>query len=194
MNYARRSESPSVLRNLACTAGLVVCCLVEATTRAEEPTIARLTPARADEQRRAAMNSQGNAERGRQLFSSASAKCDTCHKVAGTGGEAGPDLSLVAGKLDRTHLIESLLDPSALILEGYRTTIADFNHGFIRTLDPDRPAAAASFAGGLRRPVDLRFAPDGTLYVLLRNAWVIDGAFKPATGALLAIRPATRTR
>ena len=49
--------------------------------------------------------------------------------MAGQGGEAGPDLSLVAGKLDRTHLIESLLDPSAQILEGYRTTTVILNDG-----------------------------------------------------------------
>lgn len=73
-----------------------------------------------------------------------------------------------------------------------RYFFADFNHGFIRTLDPDRPAQATSFASSLRRPVDLRFGPDGTLYVLMRNAWVIDGAFKSDTGGLLAIRPGSR--
>jgi putative heme-binding domain-containing protein len=64
----------------------------------------------------------------------------------------------------------------------------DFNHGWIKTLDPDRPALARSFASGLRRPVDLRFGPDGCLYVLLRDAWVIDPLFKGGTGALLRIR------
>ncbi|HEY2251227.1 MAG TPA: PQQ-dependent sugar dehydrogenase [Planctomycetaceae bacterium] len=93
---------------------------------------ARLSPARADEQRRAATNSGGNAQRGKQLFASGTLKCEICHKVAGKGGEAGPDLSLVAGKLDRTHLIESLLDPSAQILEGFRTTTVVLNDG--RTL------------------------------------------------------------
>jgi putative heme-binding domain-containing protein len=75
------------------------------------------------------MNSAGNAERGKELFVSDSLKCQTCHKVAGTGGLAGPDLSLVAGKLDRTHIIESLLDPSAQILEGYRTTVVSLRDG-----------------------------------------------------------------
>jgi glucose/arabinose dehydrogenase len=65
---------------------------------------------------------------------------------------------------------------------------ADFNHGWIKTLDPDKPAAAKSFAIGLRRPVDLRFAPDGSLYVLLRDAWVIDKLFQGGTGVLLRIQ------
>jgi putative heme-binding domain-containing protein len=68
----------------------------------------------------------------------------------------------------------------------------DFNHGWIKTLDPAKPAAAKAFASGLRRPVDLRFGPDGCLYVLVRDAWVIDKAFKRGSGALLRIRHAGR--
>lgn len=64
----------------------------------------------------------------------------------------------------------------------------DFVHGWIKTLDPECPARATTFASGLRRPVDLRFGPDGTLYVLLRDAWVIDHEFHPGTGSLFAIR------
>jgi glucose/arabinose dehydrogenase len=74
----------------------------------------------------------------------------------------------------------------------------DFNHGWIKTIDPVRPAIARPFAAGLRRPVDLRFAPDGSLQVLLRDAWVIDRSFKGGTGVLLRIRytgkPANRNR
>jgi putative heme-binding domain-containing protein len=65
---------------------------------------------------------------------------------------------------------------------------ADFNHGWIKTINPARPAMARTFAVGLRRPVDLRFAADGSLYVLVRDAWVIDKLFKGGTGALLRIR------
>src|SRR5437764_6801587 len=68
-----------------------------------------------DAQRRAAMNSGGNPARGKALFASDVTKCSACHKVRGRGGEVGPDLSQVAGKLDRTHLIESILDPSAQV-------------------------------------------------------------------------------
>jgi uncharacterized repeat protein (TIGR03806 family) len=64
----------------------------------------------------------------------------------------------------------------------------DFAVGWIKVLDPDRPASPVEFASGLTRPVDIRFGPDGALYVLLRDAWVIDKDFRPDTGALLAIR------
>jgi putative heme-binding domain-containing protein len=64
----------------------------------------------------------------------------------------------------------------------------DFKLGWIKTIDPDKPELARSFATGLRRPVDIRFAADGALYVLLRDAWVIDNLFKGDTGTLLRIR------
>lgn len=70
---------------------------------------------------------------------------------------------------------------------------ADFVHGWIHIIDPKVADAtkaneAETFAEGLRRPVDMRFAPDGSLYVLLRNAWVIDGKFEGGTSSLLSIR------
>ena len=64
----------------------------------------------------------------------------------------------------------------------------DFVQGWMKVLDPDRPAAAADFAAGLARPVDLKFAPDGGLYYLSRDMWVKDKDFKPGTGALYRIR------
>jgi glucose/arabinose dehydrogenase len=68
-----------------------------------------------------------------------------------------------------------------------RYFFGDFNHGAIKTIDPDHPALSRTFATGLRRPVDLHFGRDVALYVLLRDAWVIDGSFKGATGVLIRI-------
>lgn len=70
---------------------------------------------------------------------------------------------------------------------------ADFVHGWIRFIDPKIADArganrADTFAEGLRRPVDVRFARDGRMYVLLRNAWVVDGKFEAGTSSLLSIQ------
>lgn len=64
----------------------------------------------------------------------------------------------------------------------------DFNHGWVKALDPERPAEAATFATAVRRPIDLRFAADGTLYILVRDAWVSDGKLKRNSGSVLAVR------
>jgi putative heme-binding domain-containing protein len=69
-----------------------------------------------------------------------------------------------------------------------RYVFADFVHGWIRTIDPDVGGDAETFVGGLRRPVDLRFARDGSLLVLLRNAWVVDDKFQTDSGSLVRIR------
>lgn len=66
--------------------------------------------------------------------------------------------------------------------------VGDFNHRALRTIAPDKPAASTTFATGLRRPVDVRFGPDSSLYVLLRDAWVMDKLFKGGTGVVLRIR------
>jgi putative heme-binding domain-containing protein len=65
---------------------------------------------------------------------------------------------------------------------------ADFVKGWIKILDPDNPAHPETFATGLSRPVGLEFAPDGSLLVLMRDAWVKDKNFRPGTGSLHRIR------
>src|SRR5205823_5731031 len=81
----------------------------------------------------AAMNDGGNPDRGKKIFLSAKAQCTPCHKVHGQGGDVGPDLSQIGGKFDRTHLVESILDPSAEILQGYQATIIECKSGRVLT-------------------------------------------------------------
>ncbi|MCA9136623.1 MAG: PQQ-dependent sugar dehydrogenase [Planctomycetales bacterium] len=68
-----------------------------------------------------------------------------------------------------------------------RYVFADFVHGWIHTIDAERGGEAETLVSGLRRPVDLRFSPDGALYVLLRNAWVVDDKFQTDSGSLVRI-------
>jgi putative heme-binding domain-containing protein len=79
--------------------------------------------------RQVAMKNLGKADQGRLLFDTNKAKCAVCHRVNGKGGEVGPDLSQIAGKFDRAHLIESILNPSAEILQGYQTSIIETKAG-----------------------------------------------------------------
>jgi putative heme-binding domain-containing protein len=65
---------------------------------------------------------------------------------------------------------------------------ADFVKGWIKALDPDHPEIVETFAAGLTRPVDLKFAADGSLYILLRDAWVNDRNFSAQTGSLHRVR------
>ena len=80
-------------------------------------------------------------------------------------------------------------DPGSPFPAEYRGKyfFMDFVRGWIKVLDPDHPREVSTFATGLRRPVDLTFAPGGGLYVLVRDAWVIDDKFRPHTGSLIKI-------
>lgn len=72
----------------------------------------------------------GDASRGEALFRGhRRAQCLRCHKVKGTGGEAGPDLSKVASRGDRRFLLESLIDPHAKIAKGFGTVTFILNDG-----------------------------------------------------------------
>jgi putative heme-binding domain-containing protein len=68
-----------------------------------------------------------------------------------------------------------------------RYFFADFVKGWVKVLDPEHPDRVETFATGFTRPVDLKFGPDGCLYVLLRDAWVKDRSFRPGTGSVQKI-------
>ncbi|HEX8296808.1 MAG TPA: HEAT repeat domain-containing protein [Chthoniobacteraceae bacterium] len=67
---------------------------------------------------------------GEKLFKEhAIAQCLRCHKVNGTGGDAGPDLTGIAAKKDRRYLIESIVHPGAQIAEGFQSLLVTLNNG-----------------------------------------------------------------
>jgi putative heme-binding domain-containing protein len=75
-----------------------------------------------------------DAARGRAVSDDVDgAGCIGCHRVRGRGGEAGPDLSNIGGKFAREHLIESVLEPSRQIVEGYRPMIVATEDGRVLT-------------------------------------------------------------
>ena len=66
----------------------------------------------------------GNPDKGREIFfGRAEVSCRRCHKVDGSGGEVGPDLSRVALDKSREYLLESLVDPNKQIAKGFETAI-----------------------------------------------------------------------
>jgi putative heme-binding domain-containing protein len=60
----------------------------------------------------------GDPIKGRAVFYGPEAKCSSCHKVRGEGGEVGPDLSALVGR-DRTEVYRDVFAPSARINPDY---------------------------------------------------------------------------
>jgi quinoprotein glucose dehydrogenase len=66
----------------------------------------------------------GDREEGRRIFfEKTEVSCVRCHAVNGVGGGVGPDLSAVAVKRERAYLLESIMEPDAVIAEGFETQL-----------------------------------------------------------------------
>lgn len=71
----------------------------------------------------------GNAERGKAIYAQTALACVTCHAIDGKGGVLGPDLSSIGASAPDDYLIESLLNPSKKIKEGYRMAVITTKEG-----------------------------------------------------------------
>lgn len=64
----------------------------------------------------------GNVRRGRDLFLGRhGATCSTCHRLEGIGNVFAPDLFDVGSRIKPELLVQSILEPSAAITEGFTT-------------------------------------------------------------------------
>jgi len=68
----------------------------------------------------------GDAQRGRDVFVS---ECADCHRVQGSGGSLGPDLTRIAAVRSLEGLSEAIRQPSAQVAAGYRAVELDTGHG-----------------------------------------------------------------
>jgi len=67
----------------------------------------------------------GDPVKGEKLFfnSEGKANCGKCHTVKGRGGKVGPQLSFVGTSRTKAFLLESILDPKAVITSGYASIL-----------------------------------------------------------------------
>ena len=67
----------------------------------------------------------GNPENGRRVFlDTQKSQCAKCHRLEGVGGQVGPDLTKIWETHSVAKILESILDPSKEIKEGYQTFVA----------------------------------------------------------------------
>ena len=79
------------------------------------------------------IQTKGDAKRGRAIYlNTAVLACASCHRLEGIGGNVGPDLTRVWETTTLEKLIESMVEPSKEIKEGYTsykaTTLAGQTH------------------------------------------------------------------
>jgi len=72
----------------------------------------------------------GDPKIGQELYlTHAAAQCNKCHKVGKTGGIAGPELTDLGKREKAPYILESLINPSAIVVPGYGITILTLKNG-----------------------------------------------------------------
>jgi putative membrane-bound dehydrogenase-like protein len=76
----------------------------------------------------------GDPRRGQRVLSAnKDLRCLACHTIAGSGGNVGPDLSVIGKKASRENLFESLLLPSKAVADQYVNWVVETNDGLSLT-------------------------------------------------------------
>lgn len=72
----------------------------------------------------------GDPNRGRQIFyRNQNAQCMKCHAYDDRGGNAGPRLNGVAGRISREQILESLISPSTRLAPGFGMVTLELKDG-----------------------------------------------------------------
>ncbi len=115
--------------------------------RKAEPLLKRL---RLDDKERAArldelepLLSQGDPQRGHDVFYSSKAVCAMCHTINGQGGHVGPDLSRIGSIRSGRDLLEAILFPSSSFARGYEPYVVATLDGQIHSGVIQRETAEA---------------------------------------------------
>ena len=125
-----------------------------------------------------------DAGRGRRLFTETG--CVQCHRLGTEGGVVGPDLTAVSARFDRRALLESIIEPSRVIAESYRSVTVTMKSGAIhdgrimgeddKTLilainpaDPDQRRRLAKAELASKRVSEISPMPGGLLDTLTRE-------------------------
>lgn len=75
------------------------------------------------------VKTQGDAARGEAVYRRQQLLCTTCHAIGEAGGVLGPNLVSIGASAPVDYLIESLLEPSKKIKEGYHMVIISKKDG-----------------------------------------------------------------
>lgn len=68
---------------------------------------------------------QANPGNGRRIFSKT---CQNCHKLFGTGGDIGPDIT-GSNRANPDYILENILDPGAVVGRDYQVTVLALEDG-----------------------------------------------------------------
>lgn len=95
---------------------------------------------------------KGSPERGKKIFQKAN--CYKCHRFGTEGQGVGPDLSSVRRRFQRKEVLESVLDPSRVVSDQYKSVTIATADGLVYTgmlLPPPGPDKKALLLSNAER-------------------------------------------
>jgi len=75
----------------------------------------------------------GDAKKGKEIFEVHAAACLRCHKLNNNGSDAGPSLVGIGKRLTREKILESLVEPNAVVVPHYGVATLRMNDGTLVT-------------------------------------------------------------
>ncbi len=81
----------------------------------------------------AEVKSAGDPARGEAVYRRAALTCNVCHAIGAAGGIIGPNLVSLGASAPVDYIVESLLEPSKKIKEGYATTVVTMKNNEVVT-------------------------------------------------------------
>ena len=75
----------------------------------------------------------GDAARGEAIFRREASQCFKCHAIAGAGGRVGPGLESIGASAPVDYLLDSLVEPTKAVKEGYHATVVATADGRVLT-------------------------------------------------------------
>ncbi|MFK7851287.1 MAG: hypothetical protein AB8D78_09940 [Akkermansiaceae bacterium] len=94
------------------------------TSASDGQKVADMKPEQAHEH---AMKNRGNIENGKRLYISQG--CIACHAIEPDALQKGPYLGAAGAKFERKYLIESIIDPNAVVSQGFQTSVFSLKNG-----------------------------------------------------------------
>ena len=131
----------------------------------------------------------GNAEAGRPIYEK---QCATCHRFGSIGKEIGPDLTTITSRFQKKDLLESILWPSKVISDQYKSEMFVLKSGTVVSGAIVRESAASVLvrtAEAPERPVSVpkaQIAERGESKVSLMPEGLLEGYTQADIANLLA--------
>jgi putative heme-binding domain-containing protein len=116
-----------MIQAMHCKLGFVILCLSTIAAGQVEQRLKKMGPVELVN----AAQQKGDARRGASVFHQQQLSCARCHVANDTRQRLGPDLTALGKDVTDAHLIESILNPSKVIREGFETvmlTVGEESH------------------------------------------------------------------